>query len=201
MKHDEKQIDELLERGLREYSQVEPRGGLEERVMANLRTQPAPRPWWRMWVPALAAAAVLAMVAAVALRPAKQETQVGRAPETGPRLTASRTGPRANTGKQAQIAAPPKRPLAANRHKEELAPAGQQQGEGSRAQVAVQQPRQAVFPSPVPLTEQERLVLALLQQAPHEVEKVAKEQEGQRVRAAYYLETGTFPEDSGRREK
>ena len=55
-------LDRLLDGALAQYSQVEPRAGLEERVLANLRSQPAHRPWW-MWVAIPAAVAAVVLVA------------------------------------------------------------------------------------------------------------------------------------------
>src|SRR5579884_472422 len=57
----ERIVDDVLNRALGPQL-VEPRQGLEGRILANLATMPPRRPWWRwMWVPALAAAALLAI--------------------------------------------------------------------------------------------------------------------------------------------
>jgi hypothetical protein len=62
----ERKFDELLNNALAEYSNVEPREGLEDRILANLATpQPEKRPWlqwWPVWGLAVAAAILLIVV-------------------------------------------------------------------------------------------------------------------------------------------
>ena len=67
MKPEEREpdLDQVLDQALARYSDVEPRAGLEERILANLRSQPQPRPWWMTWrMPALAAAILVAALVA-----------------------------------------------------------------------------------------------------------------------------------------
>jgi hypothetical protein len=55
-------IDENLDAALREYSNREPRPGIERRVLSRVQAPPARRSWWFAgWV--LAAAALLAAIA------------------------------------------------------------------------------------------------------------------------------------------
>ena len=179
MPYDDRQLDDLLDRGLREYSQAEPRAGLEDRILANLRTQPEPRRWWRIWVPVLAAAAVLAIVAALLLRPSRPQPAVATHSPSQPRPAATLPPQPAATAKAApRHAAHMPRVVAVKREPAPL-------------------PRQQTFPAPTPLTEQERLVLALLRHAPDEAIQVAQAQEAQRIRTDSFLRTGELPEAPG----
>ena len=62
------QIDEMLDSLLANYSSVEPRPGLETRIMANLREMPEKQTaqgWWNfrwLWAGAVAAAIIVAAV-------------------------------------------------------------------------------------------------------------------------------------------
>ena len=70
----ERFVDEVLDKALANYSQVEPRMGLEGRVRARLeeeKTAPA-RAWWWKWAWTPAAAALLIAGALYLARPAAQ---------------------------------------------------------------------------------------------------------------------------------
>jgi hypothetical protein len=61
-KHDE--LDRMLDAALAKYATAEPRPGLEDRVLANLRTERTRVPvhaWWRWSVSAMLAVAVIAL--------------------------------------------------------------------------------------------------------------------------------------------
>lgn len=206
MPYDDEQLDNLLERGLREYARIEPRDGLEERIVANLRGQPEPRRWWRVWIPALAAVAVIAIVGAVGLRPNRPTTN---GPE--PSVASGSSGQAHSPGSQPAASAiasasSPGQPVAGNHGR--VGRGSMWHGSDSRTtqarvvprspiHAAQALPRMAVFPAPTPLTEQERLVLALMRHAPEVAAQVGEIQEMQRERADYYLRNGSFPEDSG----
>src|ERR1041385_220905 len=62
----DKQMDEMLDSLLANYSSAEPRPGLETRILANLREaeKKAPQRWWNfkwVWAGVVAAALVIAM--------------------------------------------------------------------------------------------------------------------------------------------
>jgi hypothetical protein len=59
--------EQLLDATLAHHKNAEPRWGLEERILANLRTQPPTpqRMWWK-WLPVLAATAIVLAVALTA---------------------------------------------------------------------------------------------------------------------------------------
>lgn len=206
MPYDDEQLAHLLERGLREYARNEPRDGLEERIVANLRSQPEPRPWWRVWAPALAAVAVIAIVAAVALRPNRPTTN-GPRPNVASGSSGQAHTPSSQSAASAiASASSPGPPVSENHgrvrrgsvwHGSEIRATHARGAPRSPIDAAQALPRMAVFPAPTPLTEQERLVLALMRQAPSEAAQLAQTQETQRARAEYYLQNGTFPEASG----
>jgi len=64
------EFDRMLDAALAKYAAVEPRTGLEERVLANLRAEQARVPdhgWWR-WSAIAAVAAVIVVAVALSLR-------------------------------------------------------------------------------------------------------------------------------------
>jgi hypothetical protein len=73
----------LLDAALGQYRSVEPRAGLEERILANLQTERQAARWfWWQWGPILASAAVIMILFATlsltnqAVRPALESTRV-----------------------------------------------------------------------------------------------------------------------------
>ena len=92
MDKEQGELDSALDAALAKYAAVEPRAGLEDRVLANLRIEQARMPvraWWR-WSVAGALAAVVFVALALAWRPFKpspasvenhsSELQMGRYP-------------------------------------------------------------------------------------------------------------------------
>jgi hypothetical protein len=70
----ERFAEELLDTALAHYRGVEPRWGLEERILTNLRERARSRPWartreWIKFGPALAAMVTIAIMSQIALRP------------------------------------------------------------------------------------------------------------------------------------
>lgn len=186
-KERERLVDSVLDRALRPQL-VEPRPGLEERILANLPTQPQRGPWWQwMWIPALAAAALLAVV--IGMRVLHREA---------PAPIESKKTVQQPKQEIAVRPEPPARDSVAPR-KEVATHSGSTSARKPRAEVvaaALRQdlPRQAVFPAPVPLTDQERLLLALVNRQRPEAELLAAEQQAQRERVQKYFETGEVPE-------
>lgn len=174
----ERRVDGALERALWPQS-IEPRLGFEERLLANLATQPERRPWWRwMWVPAIAAAAVIAIIFGMQAmhRPA-------------PVIDAHRT------------TAPPEQPIVIAKAPVQT-PSVVRRKVPRRAQAHVQLaratpalPKQDVFPASVPMTDQEYLLLALVHRRPQQVQKFAAEQEAQRVQTQKFFESGDGPDE------
>jgi hypothetical protein len=156
--------DELvlsLDTALANYAAVEPRAGLDERVLANLRAERARAPessWWRWGF----AAAVLLIGAALAWRTAhpSHPVLVNRPVETQPAPTQSRET--ANAGaKTIPERVPPRR-------KQNRLPISTK---------LAADPKLDVFPSPQPLSEQELALARYVRNFPRDAKLVAQAQE------------------------
>lgn len=162
-------IDELVERelevALAKYAAVDPRVGLEERVLANLRaerahrTQPA---WWR-W--GLTAAALAVIVAAVGLawKTGRTSPPVSKHPsnteqprQPSPQVVANGAG-----GAGLQVPKPARK---ANRPR--ISPPVEA--------VSTNAPRLDQFPSPRPLSEQERILAGYVAKYPERAALLAE---------------------------
>jgi hypothetical protein len=138
-------LDRELGAALARYAEVEPRAGLEVRVLANLRAERALRPrssWAWPRVTALAGAALILVAVAVDLRISGRETKVVHHPPL------IRLGTEVATHKENLPAMP--NPVAARKRSgrsqrplQRMVPAG---------------PKLDVFPSPQPLSEQEKML-------------------------------------------
>jgi hypothetical protein len=150
-------IDDMLDSLLANYSSAEPRPGLETRILANLREaqeKRASQGWWNFkWLWAGAVAAVI-IIAAVLISGRHQiapptnnlvkSTQPSSHPETQPNAPA--------IGNET-VRIRPHKSLAPTRPK--------------NAALALSE-RPAVFPTPTPLSEQEKLLLSYLAGTPRE---------------------------------
>ncbi|MGH9779406.1 MAG: hypothetical protein ACRD5I_13435 [Candidatus Acidiferrales bacterium] len=152
-------VDKLLDAGLARYSAVEPRPGLEQRILAGLKQQPRPSLWldWR-WAGAFATAAVGVVVIVIFFFMRQPPVP------TVPPQTATLPAPVA----PATAAPSPEavRPPAAKTTTRRATPRVEQ----ARAQA----PRLETFPAPAPLSEQERLLLLFTRQAPQEAVLMAQ---------------------------
>lgn len=161
----DKQIDKMLDSLLANYSSAEPRPGLETRILANLisatprdaKSREAARGWWSfkwLWAGAAVAAAIIAGVLLLG----------GHRKEKGPVMVHELPGPAHPEPPQQK---PPKiAPEVATKQREHtshravMMPA---QNSGLKPGL-----RPANFPTPSPLSEQERLMLAYLNNTPHQ---------------------------------
>jgi len=148
-KNDANFVGELLEASLKRLRSEEPRAGLESRILASVRSSDyaaQPRRW--VWAWALAVSAAALIVAVVVLRftsrPAPRTATVSPAVQA--------VAPKAETPKAVAVALPmsrvPGRPVRPSRS---LAP-------------EFRRPEQ--FPTPSPLTEQEKLLLRYVRGIP-----------------------------------
>jgi len=164
--NDHAQADRELDAALAKYAAVEPRAGLEERVLANLRAQEAGvrnHAWWR-WSVAVALAAVVVAVLIVGWRSGKSSRPVIVNHPSTP-------APGANA---------PRTKVAANGGAKQLRPAGQ----GSNRAATVLRPQPTVvagvspkldqFPSPQPLSEQETILQNYVAQYPEQALLLAR---------------------------
>src|SRR5690242_17692439 len=150
----EKQMDEMLDSLLANYSSAEPRPGLETRILANLRDvtgrEALHGPWNFRWLwagAAVAAAIVVALVLIGTGRHTATPTVVQTQQPVSPQPEIQRVVPEtANT-------------IPAS-HRKKLAPPHPQD-----VNLALSQ-RPSVFPTPTPLSEQERLLLSYYSSTP-----------------------------------
>lgn len=161
--HDE--LDRMLDAALAKYAAAEPRAGLEARVLANLRTERArvaDRTWWR-W--GLAAAALAVVVVTVAL-----DWRSGR-----PSLPVVKNHPSA----PAHVSKEPKRQVASNG----VGSGVRLPRPGTAPKVTVSpnipianapHPKLGQFPSPQPLSEQEKILQNYVAKYPEQAVLVAR---------------------------
>ena len=147
----EKRLDQLLDSLLTTYSDVQPRPGLETRILATVRAQvPQPSRQWRVaWIWAGAVITTLALAAILLVNYFNQTVP------PPPSL--------------ARVAQPPSAvPVIAPVHTRVAQPPSAVQAGGGVAAAVVSDTRQEVFPSPAPLSEQERLLLGYLAGTPQQ---------------------------------
>jgi hypothetical protein len=157
---DEKQneLDCELDAALAKYAAVEPRVGLEVRVLASLRAeqlQVPERVWWR-WSAAGALAAVIVVALALAWRSGRPHAPVIAYHYPAPAASVEPSGTRDSSSGSAIPRAPvrrspPKAEMAAN-------------------------PRLDQFPSPRALSEQEKLLVRYVHEFPEEAVLIAQAQ-------------------------
>jgi len=154
-------LDRTLDAVLAKYASVEPREGLEERILASLRaaeTRPAHRSWWN-WGFATALAAVLIVAAAVVSRWNKQPHQpIAVHPPTL---------------KQAPVA-----PYEAHRDENTTPPQKSLRHHTLQhwqaREIVAPGPKLDVFPTPLPLSEQEKILAAYVARYPEHAALVAE---------------------------
>jgi hypothetical protein len=160
------ELDRALDAALAKYVAVVPRAGLEERVLANLRieqSREATHGWWR-WTLAAALATVVVVAVALSWRSARPtQPVIANHPQTttqGPREPERRAvnhdgntvpSPRRGTIRRTVIHA-------------------------SRSSAA-ENPKLDQFPSPQPLSEQERALARYARDFPQEAGLIARMQE------------------------
>lgn len=162
------EFDRILDAALAKYAAVEPRDGLKDRVLANLRAERArvpDRAWWRWTV--MAGLAVV-VVAALALawksgRPS-QPVIANHSPTTAPSV--ERPGPRVASAVGANDVNPKTPGPATRRVLRRARP----------TVVAAANPTLDQFPSPRPLSEEEQLLVRYVQEFPEEAVMMAKAQ-------------------------
>jgi hypothetical protein len=156
-----RRLDDWLESALEQYTAVQPHPALERRIAANVRAEERRVARRRMWTAALAAGAVLAVAFAAMMATRKLAPSPGRnavkefpaAPRTPSEV------PRTARGTNRETGAPMKQPVQA-------AAAARIQNAGL---TAASGPRHNQFPSRRPLSEQDRLLLAFIREAPRSV--------------------------------
>jgi len=160
------EADRELDAALAKYAAVDPRAGLEERVLANLRVEQERVPnhaWWS-WSVAVALAAVVVAALIVGWRSGK----------SSPPVIVNHPSPLAPGANE------PRTKVAANGGANQVRPAGQ----GSKRAATVLRPQPTVvasvipkldqFPSPQPLSEQEKILQNYVAQYPEQALLLAR---------------------------
>jgi hypothetical protein len=158
-----------LDAALAKYADVEPRAGLEDRVLANLRaerTQVADRAWWR-WSIAGALAAVAVVALALAWKSGKPSHPVVAIHPSAPTQVTKELAPQVvstSEGSRVRPSAPNSaRKIAMHR---------------PHATVTIApQPKLDQFPSPQPPSQQELALRRYVSQFPQEATLIARAQE------------------------
>jgi len=172
----ERMLDRVLDDALAPQN-MDPRPGLEQRILANLRAQPEPQPWWRcrlLWVPASVTALVLLVVLLRQSTPSP--------PLTAPVVV------------EQNLKSPPpapsmKTPLVAQR------PSARPRTHPIVTTIAEApaEPRPPVF-APARLTEGERALYAMLRSNPDEARLVTERQEKAQQEAAEFMDQAFKPQ-------
>ncbi len=160
-------LDRELDGALAQYAAVEPRPGLEERVLANLlaeRKQAWARSWWQ-WGAAAAVAAMLLVTSTVLWRSGESRDHFApQALNSKQDNGADGTRVTANGGRDltplSHPALPAKKAARIRRH--------------SAAVVTASGPRLDQFPSPQPLSEQEKILERYVSRYPEYAALVAQ---------------------------
>lgn len=163
-------LDRELEAALAKYSAVEPRAGLEERVLANLHAERGRSPqslWSRsnlVWA-ATAVAATLVVAAALVLRTNMRRTPVVAIHPATQAPSINQPKPRVALAREN------------NDHTAALVPVIHHAAHRPHpAAVAQASPRLDQFPSPRPLSNEERLLVRYVQEFPEAAVTIAKAQ-------------------------
>jgi hypothetical protein len=154
-------LDRLLDAALKKYSSVEPRRGLEDRVLANLRveqkTAPA-RTWWRWGLAVLTAIVVVAIALAFRSEKPPKPHVVQQAPAPARTPDAPETQIASHEAK-----APSMRPVRPRTIGRRVAAAR-----------ATPVPKLDQFPSPQPLSEEETILAGYIKQDPQHAALLAE---------------------------
>lgn len=159
-------LDRELDAALAQYGAGEPRAGLEQRVLTNLqaeREKMASRTWWRWPVTvALAAAVTIAVGASLMWKPARTSpvVSVDRPP------TSVQSGGQDGSLSAGDVRNPP--PLISSARRSETT------GDRRRQPTVAAGPKLQQFPSPQPMSEQEKILASYVAQYPEHAALIAE---------------------------
>ena len=155
--------DQWLESALIQFGRAEPRVGLENRLLANLRAERAQaylrRPWWR-------ALGMVASLAAILVAVRVEERDRERKPES---TAATSTTNRAEARELVQP-----RPIPQIVHPAREVVLRRPAHRPTRDLAVASTPKLAQFPSPQPLSEQERILASYVAKYPEHAALVAQ---------------------------
>jgi len=159
MRDDDTQfVEQLLDAGLARYSSVTPRPGMEQRILAAVEAA-QPRRLWLVWSGWLATGAVATVILFSIITLLHHRT-----PMVAPGRIAANPG--ATMGRE-PVAAPP--PVAVKNAVHPAAPIHGHEYARVTAAHAAAEPRLAEFPSPQPMTDEEKLLLEFVHRNSAEV--------------------------------
>jgi hypothetical protein len=185
----DKRTDEMLESMLARYSSAEPRPGMETRILASLRDaeqrKPA-RPSWMLkglWAAAAVAAAIIVAAVFVGGRQAvKQPPVVVRTTPTPVQPHVPQPGPSEAVKENPE------------RHRPKAAvPPGVESTRLENASLPLNR-RPAIFPTPTPLSEQEKLMFAYLAKTPKEEVVAQIQRNDQKEADEFWQDRDSSPE-------
>lgn len=149
-------IDHWLDEALHQYGKIEPRVGLEGRVLTGLQFErtraTAPSRWW--WAAGIAAAFVAITVAVWIWQSGHQARRANTAGITTPRQELATTRPESHPARRVVTHEPVRQPMV-------------------NVTVAAT-PKREQFPSPRPLSEQEKLLISYVARDPEKAALVAQ---------------------------
>ncbi len=162
-------LDQAIDAALAKYSAVEPREGLEQRILTNLRAQSSTtstRAWWRWGLVAVLALLLFAVGLAWNSRKASHSVKVQQQPTLVPAKDA-RTGEPSGLRTRAvpALKAPPVIAVIHRKRTRDL-----------RTMRIASAPKRNQFPSPQPLSEQEKMLANYVAQYPEHAVLVARAQ-------------------------
>ena len=154
----ERLLEERLDAALRQYGDIEPRLGLEGRILARVqaeRNRLIFRPW-RRWPASVATlfVVVTGLVFLIMWKPTRPVPRVTRSAA----VSAARSQP---PNLVSQPSTPVRSPLTRKVRQKPMV-------------AAFAEPRLDQFPSPMPLSEQEEMLVRYVQERPHEAMMVAR---------------------------
>lgn len=167
--HDRDQFDDLLDGALKRYGGVEPRAGLETRVMANLAIAQSRAPGRRRWLLGFAIAACACTALFIGVMSLRRPSR--HVIDTAGEQTTPDVGTRSSVGTAAAKTAELPTSRSPRRHRR-----SEPRSEARANPLASASPRLSQFPAPRPLSEQERMLKAYVDEFPEEAALVAKEQ-------------------------
>jgi hypothetical protein len=165
-KKQQDELDNALDAALAKYAAVEPRAGLEDRILANLQAERArvpERAWWR-WSVAGALAAVVVVALALAWRSGKPTRPV--VAHHSPAMTKASKDPATLA---VSSGGADERPLHASN-----SAIRRTTNPVRRETVVAANPKLDQFPSPQPLSEQEKILQSYVAQYPEKAVLIAR---------------------------
>ena len=181
------ELDRMLDAALAKHTAAEPRAGLEERVLANLRAGQARVPdhaWWR-WSAIAAVAAVIVVVLALTLKSDKPSRRVAADHRSMPTQAPKDPGTEIVSNRHRSGPRPTSRLSTARKPAMRLSPP---------EVAAARPPKLDQFPSPEPLSEQEKLLRNYVAENPEQAVLLARART-EALRQDQLEEMNPFPSD------